>query len=142
MSTLTITSHPEVALIFKNYPEKVKKQMQTLRELVLKTAEELEQVSKIEETLKWGEPSYVTKTGSTLRMDWKVKTPEQYAMYFQCSSRLVETFKVIFPDSFSYEGKRAIVFQLDEEIPKEKLKHCIKSALLYHKVKHLPTLGI
>ena len=75
-------------------------------------------------------------------MDWKSKTPKQYALYFKCSSRLVETFKIIFPDSFTYEGKREIVFQLDEEIPKEKLKHCIKSALLYHKVKHLPTLGI
>ncbi|CAM1374486.1 DUF1801 domain-containing protein [Tenacibaculum xiamenense] len=142
MSELTIISHPEVAAIFNNYPEEVKKQMQALRELVLETAKELEQVSKIEETLKWGEPSFVTKTGSTLRMDWKKKKPKQYAMYFQCSSRLVETFKMIFPNSFSYEGKRAIVFGLDEDIDTEKLKHCIKSTLLYHKVKHLPTLGI
>jgi hypothetical protein len=54
----------------------------------------------------------------------------------------VETFKRIFKNSLDFEGKRAIIFQLNEEIPKEELKYCIKAALMYHKVKHLPTLGI
>ena len=96
---------------------------------------------KLEETLKWGEPSYLTKHGSTLRMDWKAKTPNQYAMYFKCTSRLVEAFKVIFSDTFQFEGKRAIAFQLNQKIPVDKLKQCIAMTLTYHKVKHLPLLG-
>ena len=36
----------------------------------------------------------------------------------------------------------AIVFQLEDEMPQDQLKLCIKAALTYHKVKHLPTLGI
>ena len=140
--SLELHSNPEVEKVFKNYPEIVQKQMYALRELVLETAKEIEEITKLEETLKWGEPSYITKTGSTLRMDWKAKTPTQYALYFKCTSRLVETFKLHFKNTFTYEGKRAIVFNLEDEIPKEALKYCIKATLMYHKVKHLPTLGI
>ena len=99
-------------------------------------------ITEIEETLKWGEPSYLAKNGSTLRMDWKSKTPQQYALYFKCTSRLVETFKKVFKNNFNFEGNRAIVFQMDDAISKAELKACIKATLTYHKVKHLPTMGI
>ena len=140
--SLQIISNPDVDILFKNYPAQVKNQMYALRELVLETASEIEGLNILEETLKWGEPSYITKIGSTLRMDWKAKTPYQYALYFKCTSRLVETFKIHFKNTFTFEGKRAIVFKLDDKIPKEELKYCIKAALTYHKVKHLPTLGM
>ena len=142
MSELQINTNPEVELVFINYPDSIRNKMFALRELVVETAKEIEEVTKMEETLKWGEPSYLTKIGSTLRIDWKSKKPDQYAMYFKCTSRLVETFKLIFKDTFTYEGNRAIVFRIDDKIPKDDLKHCIKATLTYHKVKHLPTLGI
>ncbi|MET2984177.1 DUF1801 domain-containing protein [Aureibaculum conchae] len=138
---MELINDPKVAVVFDNYPKSVQKQMFQLRALVLETATEIDGLEAIEETLKWGEPSYLTKNGSTLRMDWKAKTPNQYAMYFKCTSRLVETFKVIFSDTFQFEGKRAIVFQLNEKIPVEELKQCIAITLTYHKVKHLPLLG-
>ena len=116
--------------------------MQRLRELVIETAEETAGISHLEETLKRGEPSFVTKNGSTLRMDWKPKKPDQYALYFQCTSRLVDTFRMVFDHKFQYEGKRAIVFKLSQEIPVEELKECIKTTLTYHKVKQLPMLGL
>jgi len=133
---------PEVQLVFDNYPESVRNKMLALRKLVIETAKEIDDITKLEETLKWNEPSYLTKIGSTLRMDWKPKSPNQYAMYFQCSSRLIETFKMVFKSTFEFEGKRAILFQLEDKIPTEELKCCIKAALTYHKVKHIPTLGI
>lgn len=139
---MNITTNPEVDKVFANYPDFVRDKMQKLRELVIETAEETPGLSDMEETLKWGEPSFVTKNGSTLRMDWKEKTPNQYAMYFQCTSRLVDTFRLVFDHIFQYEGNRAIVFQLNQKIPVEELKECIRASLLYHKVKHLETLGI
>lgn len=144
MSTtkVQITSNPGVEKLLKQYPELARTKLENIRRLILETADELDEVSSIEETLKWGEPSYLTKHGSTIRMDWKAKKPEQYALYFQCSSRLVETFKIVFNKTFEYEGKRAIVFQMEDEIPRLELKSCIKAALIYHKVKHLPSLGI
>ena len=116
--------------------------MLTLRKLIIETAKEIDEITMLEETLKWSEPSYLTKIGSTIRMDWKPKYPNQYAMYFKCTSRLVETFKLVFNNTFEFEGKRAILFQLEDEIPTEALKYCIRAALTYHKVKQLPTLGI
>ena len=109
--------------------------------MVLKVASEIDGLEKLEETLKWGEPSYLTKYGSTVRMDWKEKNPEQFAIYFKCTSSLVPTFKTIYKDKFNFEGNRAIVFKLNDKIPDAELKHCISMALTYHKIKHLPLLG-
>ena len=142
MNDLSLKSNSEVESVFNNYPDSVRDKMLALRELVIETAKETDGIDALEETLKWGEPSYLTKIGSTIRMDWKPKSPDQYAIYFQCTSRLVETFKLIFSDTFHFEGKRAIIFQLKDEVPKEELKLCIRAALTYHKVKHMMTLGI
>lgn len=139
---MKITTDPKVDTIFENYPDFVRGQMQRLRELVIETAEETPSLSELEETLKWGEPSFVTKNGSTLRMDWKERTPKQYAMYFQCTSRLVDTFRLVFDHTFEYEGNRALVFQLNQKLPEAELKECIRASLTYHDVKHLETLGI
>jgi len=142
MKKLNIKTDPRVEPVFKNYAPKVRKKIKHLRKLIIDTAKELEDVQDLEETLKWGEPSYIAKKGSTIRIDWKEKSPEQYAIYFKCTSRLVETFKPIFKNEFEFEGKRAIVFQMEDEVPEQELKSCIAAALRYHKVKHLPTLGI
>lgn len=139
---LKINSEPRVKRKFASYPDFVQSQMRFLRYLIIETAKEIEEVHEIEETLKWGEPSYISKHGSTLRMDWKEKTPNQYAMYFKCTSRLVETFRMIFDTTFQFEGNRAIVFQLDQNIPVEALKSCIKATLNYHIVKKQELLGI
>lgn len=142
MKKLEIKTDPKVEEVFATYPDFIQDKMQYLRKLVIETAEETEGVSTLEETLKWGEPSFVTKKGSTLRMDWKPKKPDQYAIYFKCTSRLVDTFRMVFPERFKYEGSRAIVFDINQKIPESELKECIKAALTYHKVKHLITLGI
>lgn len=142
MKDIHIITDPAVEVVFINYPDFIRDKMLDLRGVVIEAAKEIEGLTTLEETLKWGEPSFLTKNGSTIRMDWKPKSPKQYALYFKCTSRLVETFKTVFHDTFVFEGKRAIVFQLDDRIPKEELKYCIKAALMYHKVKQLPTLGI
>ena len=142
MNNLQIKVNPVVSEVFDNYPDQVRNKMLALRKLVIETAKEIDGITALEETLKWGEPSYLTKNGSTIRIDWKSKKPEQYAMYFKCTSLLVETFKKLFKNDFDFEGNRALVFRLEDEIPTKALKQCIKAALTYHKVKHLPTLGI
>ena len=138
---MNLITNPEVATVFSNYPDTVRNKMLNLRKLVLETAEEIG-LPDLEETLKWGEPSYIAKKGSTIRMDWKPKSPDEYAMYFKCTSKLVPSFRSAFDGFFKFEGNRAILFQLDEEIPETELKNCIKAALTYHTLKHLPQLGL
>ena len=141
MKNLKLNTNPKVELVFNNYPNSVRKRISELRALILETAREIEGISNLEETLKWGEPSYLTKHGSTIRIDWKKKKPDQFAVYFKCTSKLVPTFKTIYNDTFEFEGNRAIVFKLDDIIPENELKQCMSMALNYHKIKHLPLLG-
>jgi len=138
---MQLTTNPKVETVFNNYPSPFREKLIVLRQLILDTAEETEGIEALEETLKWGEPSYLVKKGSTIRMDWKKSKPDQYAIYFKCTSKLVSTFKTVYGDKFSYENTRAILFKSEDEIPVKELKHCISLALTYHKVKHLPLLG-
>lgn len=138
---MELKTSSEVDSVFSNYPDSVRDKMLNLRRLVMEVAEEIALPS-LEETLKWGEPSFLTKKGSTIRMDWKVKNPDQYAIYFKCTSKLVPSFRVAYDKVFTYEGNRAIVFQLEDKIPETELKNCIKAALIYHQVKQLPLLGL
>lgn len=138
---MELTSDPKVSDVFDRYPIEVQPQLLKLREMVIGTATEIDGLDKLEETLKWGEPSYLTRYGSTIRMDWKAKTPQHFALYFKCTSKLVPTFKAIYKDIFQFEGNRAIVFKPNDKLPEKELKHCIAMALTYHKIKHLPMLG-
>ena len=142
MKNLLINTDPKVETVFKNYPVSVRKKILSLRSLIIQTARETEHITQLEETLKWGEPSYLTKNGSTVRIDWKSKNPNQYAIYFKCTSALISTFKMVYKEIFTFEGNRAIIFQMGDKIPEKELKNCIRAALRYHKVKQLPTLGI
>ena len=142
MKKLTINSNEEVKEVFKTYPSHIRKKILYLRKLILETAKEITEITDIEETLKWGEPSYITKHGSTLRIAWKEKAPNQYAIYFKCTSKLVATFKTVFKDTFTFDDKRAIVFQTNDNIPEAELKQCISATLQYHKVKNKSKLGL
>ena len=134
--------NPEVAAVFKSYPPKVRTKLTFLRQLILDTAASIDGVGEIEETLKWWEPSYLTpktKSGSTIRIDWKKSQEEQYAMYFKCSANLVVAFRERYRREFRFGGNRSIIFNLDDEIPVKEIKSCIALALTYHLNKKLGT---
>ncbi len=139
---MKIIKNPDVNTTIKKYPESIQGKINNLRKLIINTASEISDIEKMEETLKWGEPAYIVKGGSTIRLAWKKSAPNQYAMYFNCKTKLVDTFKEIYRDAFKYEGNRAIVFEIADEIIVEELKHCIELALTYHHRKHLPMLGV
>lgn len=134
-------SNPEVAAVFDGYPAHIRPKLLYLRRLIWETASETDGVDRLEETLKWGEPSYVTRSGSTIRMGWKSSKPDQYALYFHCRTRLVDTFRELYSDRLRFEGDRAVVFDQGKDVPVEELKHCIALSLTYHRRKHLPLLG-
>lgn len=138
---MEIIENEDVLEIFNNYPDPIRKKLFYLRQLVLDTAQEIEADSVLEETLKWGEPSYCTKHGSTIRMDWKGSSPDHYALCFNCKTKLVDTFRELYGDVFTFEGNRAILFCKKDNVPDSEVKHCILLSLTYHKIKHLPLLG-
>jgi Domain of unknown function (DU1801) len=129
---------PEVDRVFESFPPQVRRKLLALRELIFSVAASTQSVGEIDESLKWGEPTYSTlqsKTGSPVRIGWKKARPTQYAMYFNCQTTLVETFRTLFPNEFRFEGNRAIVFDVSEAVPIDSLSLCISAALTYHRGK-------
>ncbi len=127
-----------VAKIFDSYPLSVRPRLLALRDLIFATAAETDGVGELEETLKWGEPAYLTsqsKSGSTIRIAWKKSMPTQYAMYFNCQTTLIEMFRISFAGDFRFEGNRAIVFDIADTPPIDALGLCIAAALTYHRAK-------
>src|ERR1700749_5164434 len=84
---------PAVAALFDATPKPLKAKLLALRRLILDTARATKGVGAVEETLKWGQPSYLTpetKSGSTIRINQVKSAPGQYAVYFHCQTNLVE----------------------------------------------------
>jgi hypothetical protein len=124
-----------VAQVFDSYPANMRRKLLALRELVLRTAAATPGVGELEEALKWGEPAYLTsasRSGSTIRLGWKKSKPAQVAIYFNCRTTLVESFRTMFPGDFSFEGNRALVFDASAPVPTDALCICIAAALTYH----------
>ena len=129
-----------VAQAFEAYPQNIRRRLLALRSLIYKTAAANPGVGELQETLKWGEPAYLpvaSKSGSTVRLGWKKASPHQYAIYFNCQTDLVETFRTLFPKDFEFEGRRAIVFDDAAAVPTDALALCITAALTYHRNRKL-----
>jgi len=125
---------------YSSYPNDIREKLLKLREIIYDVAKNEDTIDNVEEALRWNEPSFITKNGSTIRIDWKKSKPNQYSIYFNCKTKLVETFKTLFSDRFSFEGNREIVFQKNDVIDLDALKYCILLSLTYHKRKHLHML--
>lgn len=126
--------------VFQTYPLPARNKLLQIRANIFATATE-HNIGNVEETLKWGEPSYLAANGSAVRIAWKAKKPEHYCVYFNCQTTIVETIKEVYGDLFSYDGNRALVFHIDNSVPSEELQHCLSLALRYHALKKIPLLG-
>ena len=126
---------PRVAATFKAYPPEVRARLMALRETIFEVAATTDGVGVLTETLKWGQPSYLTEetgSGTTVRIDRLKGDSGGYAAYFHCQSGLVGQFRELYPETFAYVGKRAITFGLDDRLPLGELKHCLALALTHH----------
>ncbi len=130
-------SEPDVGAVrsvFEAYDPKLREQLLMLRQMILDVAASIPDVGPIEETLKWGQPSFLTshtKSGTTLRIDRLSKTDHRPALFVSCQTDLIDSFKTIYPDRFTYHGKRAIVPDFEKSLYEEELRHCIALALTY-----------
>jgi len=130
----------DVDAVFQTYPADARAAMMSLRALIFQVAAGNPAVGPLSETLKWGEPSYLTektKSGSTIRIAWNRANPDRAALYFNCKTTLVARIQEIYPDVFSYQGNRAIAYPVNGPMPREALAHCIEMTLLYHKNKRM-----
>ena len=128
-----------VAAVFKAYPPAVRTDLMALREMMFDVAAATPGVGTLTETLKWGQPSYLTEetgSGSTVRLDRLKGRDNGYAVYFHCQSGLVGQFRELYPDTFEVEGERALHFTVGKRLPARALRHCIGLALTHHLRRH------
>ena len=103
-------SDPAVDAVFGAYPKPLKAKLLALRRLIFDTAKTTKGVGALQETLKWGQPSYLTtetKSGSTIRIDRVKSATNRYAIYFHCQTDLVETFASCIPGNCAMAATEA-----------------------------------
>ena len=130
-----IIENSEVAAVFDAYPKEIKLKLMFLRQLIFDVASRTDGVGEIEETLRWGQPSYLTtqsRSGSLVRIGQIKSQKGKYAMYFHCQTTLVDTFKEMYQDVFKFGGNRSINFSEEDKVPVAALSQCISMALTYH----------
>ncbi len=112
--------------------------MLALRKIILEIAEKDVDIDFIDEALKWGEPSFLTKSsGSTLRLDWKEKSANHISIFVNCQTKLISMFKELYPNDFEYVGNRELRFPLKGKYSKVNLKKCFELVLKYNLVKDI-----
>ncbi len=129
----------EVAAVLAGYPEPVRRRLLDIRALIFRTAAGIEGVCPLQETLKWGEPAYLTpvsKCGTTIRLGWPKASPRHCAVYFNCQTSLVDEFRAQLGDVFTFEGNRALWLDPEAALPEAPLSLCLAAALTYHRRHH------
>jgi hypothetical protein len=136
MSEAAAPSNPKVAAVFRAYPATQRAALLDLRRLIFAVAAEAD--VEIDETLKWGEPAYLpakARVGTTVRINALKGSTDGCAMYVHCQTTLIDSYRHLYPDDFTFEGQRALLFRAGEPVAEAALKHCIAMALTYHRAK-------
>ncbi len=128
----------DISEVYNNYPKHVKSEALELRDIILKVAIRDDEIDYGGEVLKWGEPTFVTKTsGSTLRLAWKADRPNSISLFVNCRTKLMAAFKQMYPIDFEYIGSREIRLPLGRGYPILKLEKCIELTFKYNLLKNL-----
>lgn len=126
----------KVQTVFDSYESATERQvLLELRKLIFATAQSDDRIGPLTETLKWGEPAYLTeatKAGSTLRLGHS-KLSNSPAMFVSCSTPLLKTLQKLDGSGvLSYHGLRDIAVPQVTAENKAMLQTCILHTLTYH----------
>jgi len=122
----------QVAEVYDGYPEQVRSVLLSVRNRVFYCAKSAS-VGPLSETLKWGQPSYLTdtsKAGTTIRLAMSGTKP---AVFLNCNTTLVDGYRSDFPTAFAYLGNRALI--LPDSFDETVLDICLTRALTYHRTR-------
>ena len=142
---MTQTIPNDVKDTFDSYPEAAGKRLMQVRQLIFKCASKDNAICELKETLKWGEPAYLTEqtgSGSTIRLGYKDNQPDTVAVYFNCQTTIVKDIQQRYPDQFKCENNRVLLLPIGKPLPKKELSECLEIALKYHINKKVRNAGL
>ncbi len=135
----------DVQQVFDSYPAGARKNLLKIRQLIFKCAAADDTIGELTETLKWGEPAYLTEetgSGSTIRLGFKDKEPDTVAMYFNCQTTIVKDIQQRHGETIKCVNNRALLLPLDQPLPQQAISDCIKISLKYHINKKARAAGL
>jgi hypothetical protein len=118
-----------VAAAFGAFPDASRQVLLAARAEVFAAAAEDPRIGPLTETLKWGEPAYLTeatRSGSTLRL---ALARGAAAMLVNCRTTLVEEVRARCGDAFGYDGTRGILLAGARA---DAVRHAAWLVLTYH----------
>ena len=132
---MTDFADKSVANAFAAFPEAERTSLLSLRALIFELAEE-EGVGPLTETLKWGQPSYLTeatKAGTTIRLG----RPKAggYGLYVHCQTIIIAEVRDMMGDALTFDGNRGVLFGAGNPAEAAALAPLIRRALTYHRSK-------
>ena len=117
---------------FKRYPTSGQQVLLEVRERVLAIANSDPEIGELTETLRWGELSYLTKeTGSGSMIRLAMTKSSEPAVFFLCSTVLVDRFRQQYTHVFEFEKNRALILNRPIDEIGSELNECLKQALRY-----------
>lgn len=128
---------PQIAEVLDRHPAGLCDALNRLRDLIMDVAAETAGESRLVETLKWGQPSYLTeapKSGATVRIDADASHDGDYALYVPCSTTLVAEWRDMYPH-LVFGGDRSVHFRLADPLPEAEVRHMVGMAMTYHRRK-------
>jgi|TARA_R110002051_G_scaffold314965_3_gene392775 hypothetical protein len=126
----------EIAQALSRHPERIGEQLLDIRQMIFAVASATDGVGPLTETLKWGEPAYLTektRSGTTIRLGVSKLAPDRAAIFVNCRTALIENFRTHFPESFTFEGNRALIVPASTRLVETPLWLCLCMALTYHR---------
>lgn len=125
---------PGVRAAFEAFPETYQQPLRDLRQLILETAEDDPRVGTLQETLKWGQPSWLParpRIGTTIRLGTD-RQGTHLALFFHCQTSVIRDFRSGPGKDMRFDGNRAILLDPDNPLPHDLLRLPIRHALTYH----------
>ena len=109
---------------------------EALKELILEAAADRPEIGALEESVKWGQPSFAPQKpgiGSSVRIE--TRGDGDHALMFICTTGLVEEFRALYGDTLAFEGNRALLIPPGPLPDRQALTHCIQLALTHKRRK-------
>ena len=123
----------KVGTVFDEMPDDARETAMVLRGLIFNEAARDPQIGALTETLKWGQPAYLTaasKSGTSLRIG--IPKSGGCAIYAHCATNVIRSFADAFPGLDKTEGNRAVHFSNAQAIHPDRIRFLIRHALTYH----------
>lgn len=120
-----------VQAAFNAMPSATRDTLLAIRTMIYDLAADLP-VGRIEETLKWGQPSYATPdTNAATPIRLGVTKSGTPAIFTHCQSSVMSDFQSICGTGFTFDGNRALHLPADAMPPLDSLTPLLRAALTY-----------